>query len=199
MCNELSGEIVGENSVNLTGLKQMMMKLWCAEGCLKVVEIKNKMYQFIFSSEEERKRVLERRPWTFENQLVLQLWKNDIDKATAAFNTSQIWVHAWHIPAQLFSTATAWKIGKVFNQCNNVFIPECDSKNGRYVKILVEIDVTKPLIRGTNLSFEREKKWLDFKYENLFFFFCFYCGKVGHGERNCEKKVQDSKKEELEE
>lgn len=67
----LVGKIFGDNSVNFTGLKQTMTKLWCADGSLKVVEIKNKMYQFTFSNGEEKRRVLERRPWTFDNQLLL--------------------------------------------------------------------------------------------------------------------------------
>lgn len=52
--------IYRENATNFTGLKQTMTKLWCAEGSLKVVELKNKMYQFVFSNEEGR-RVLEKR------------------------------------------------------------------------------------------------------------------------------------------
>lgn len=152
------GKIFGKNSINLTGLKQTMMKLWCAEGTLQVVEIKHKMYQFIFSIAEERQRVMDRRPWTFENQfLILQPWTKDIAQDAIAFLMSQIWVQAWHIPAQWFSTATAWKIGKVFNQCHNVFTPEYGIKEGRSVKLLVDIDVTEPLIEGTNICFEGEK------------------------------------------
>lgn len=66
--------------------------------------------------------------------------------------------------------------------------------------MLVEIDLTKPLIyiRGINLNFEGEKRWVGFKYEQFPLFY-FYCGKIGHGERSQEKKIQDSKKSELEE
>lgn len=56
------GRIYGENAVNFTGLKQTMTKLWCVEGSLKMVELKNKMYQFVFSK-KEGKRVLEKIPW----------------------------------------------------------------------------------------------------------------------------------------
>lgn len=66
-------------------------------------------------------------------------------------------------------------------------IPENDSKEGRYVKMLVEVDLTKPFIRGTKIRFEGEMSWVMFKYEQLPFF-CFYCGKIGHEERMREKK-----------
>lgn len=97
----LVGRIYGGNGVNFTGLKQTMTKLWCAEGELKMVEIKNKTYQFFFSNEEERIRVLEKRPWTFDNQLlVLQPWKKDMDMDEKAFSISPMWIQVWHIPAQ---------------------------------------------------------------------------------------------------
>lgn len=64
--------------------------------------------------------------------------------------------------------------------------------------MLVDIDVTKPRIRGTNICFEGKKQEVAFKCEN-FSLFCFYCGRIRHGERICEHKVQDVKREELEE
>lgn len=58
----LVGWIFGRNAINFTGLKQTMSKLWCAEGELNVIELKSKLYKFVFSSEEERMRVLEKHP-----------------------------------------------------------------------------------------------------------------------------------------
>lgn len=71
-------------------------------------------------------------------------------------------------------------------------ISENGKKEERYVKLLVDVDLTKPLIRVTNISFEGEKRWVMFKYEQLPLF-CFYCGKIGYRERNCGKKMTDSR------
>lgn len=60
----LVGRIYGGKEVNFIGLKQTMTKLWCGERSLKVIELKHKMYQFVFSRKEEKNRVLVRRPWT---------------------------------------------------------------------------------------------------------------------------------------
>lgn len=56
-------------------------------------------------------------------------------------------------------------------------IPGHGSKEGRYVKMRVEIDLTKSMIRGTKLNFEGQKRWVGFNYEQLPLF-CFYCGKI---------------------
>lgn len=84
------------------------------------------------------------------------------------------------------------KIRQNLSQCHNVVIPEHDSKEGRYAKLLVEVDLIKPLLRGTKTRCNGDWKWVMFKYEQLPFF-CFYCGLIGHGERSCEKKMGESK------
>lgn len=200
LCEQsLVGRIYGVNRVNYTGLKHTMSKLWCSEGTLRMVELKNKMYQFFFSKDEERRRVLDRRPWTFDNQmLVIQPWTKDIVNNEAAFLKTQIWVQIWNIPAQWLSSDVVWKIGKAFNKCLNVLIPETGSKDGRYAKMLVDVDLSKPMPRGTSVSFEGDKYWVWFRYEQLPTF-CLYCGRMGHGERHCEVKVEDAKKGELNE
>lgn len=99
-----------------------------------------------------------------------------------------MWVQAWNIPAHWLSSATVWKIRQVFDHCLNVVvIPESGNKEWRYAKLLVEVDLTQPLLRGTNIRCNGELKWVMFKYENLPFF-CFYCGLVGHGEDLVERR-----------
>lgn len=103
-----------------------------------------------------------------------------------------MWVQAWNIPVQWLSSKTAWKIEKIFNQCSNVIVPESGSKEGLHARILVEVELTKLLIRGIKICFEGEKHWVIFKYEQLPYF-CFYCVILGHGKRLCTKKMKDAK------
>lgn len=52
------------------------------------------------------------------------------------------------------------------------------------MKILVELDLERPLLRGTKLKCDNQAVWVDFKYENMALF-CFYRVKVGHAEKSC--------------
>lgn len=79
-----------------------------------------------------------------------------------------------------------------------MLIPESGSKEGRFAKMLVEVNLTQPLIRATTIYFEGEKRWVTFRYEQLPAF-CYYCGRLGHSERNCGKKIMDSKNLKLQE
>ena len=74
----------------------------------------------------------------------------------------------------------------------DVLIPETGSKRGMHLKILAKINLDKPLLRGTKVKFNNKSVWVEFKYENLAFFY-FYCGKVGHMEKNCEIRKNDVK------
>lgn len=108
----LVGGIFGDNAANYTGLKQTMTNLWREKGELKIIELNNTMYQFVFLQDEERKRVLDKWPWTFDNQmLVFHHWRKDIENDTKAFLSTQIWVHTWQIPVQWLSVATVCKLG----------------------------------------------------------------------------------------
>lgn len=111
----LVGKIYGRKEVNFTGLKNTMAVLWCRTGSLKAIEMKRGIFQFVFSEDEDRKRVLERRPWSFENRaLILHQWEPAIEKNEEAFSSTRSWIQVWQIPNQWLSTETGWKIGKLF-------------------------------------------------------------------------------------
>lgn len=61
---------------------------------------------------------------------------------------------------------------------------------------MIELELNKPLLRGTNLNFEGESTWIEFRYEQLPIFYA-YRGVVGHGERFCLLKVTDVKNSNL--
>lgn len=103
-----------------------------------------------------------------------------------------MWVQAWQIPVQWLLAEIVWKLGQIFNQYHNVVIPKNGSKEGRHAKLLVEVDLHKLLIWGTRLTCNGEIRWVTFKYEQLPYFW-FYCELIGHGEKICERKKNDSK------
>ena len=60
-------------------------------------------------------------------------------------------------------------------------------KWGKYLRVRVQLDVTKKLIRGKKIAVEGgEQRWISFKYERLPNF-CYRCGLLSHGLRDCRK------------
>lgn len=60
------------------------------------------------------------------------------------------------------------------------------------MKLFAEIELDKPLMRGTYMKLEDEHVWVEFTHEYLPAF-CFYCGCLGHQEKSYAKKLTDSK------
>lgn len=52
------------------------------------------------------------------------------------------------IPNHWAMKEVGWKVGQLFPSCFNVIIPENRSRDGRVLKILAEIELNKPLLRG---------------------------------------------------
>lgn len=53
------------------------------------------------------------------------------------------------------------------------------------MRIRVTLDVTKPLLRKRKLNISlQELVWVNFKCECMLDF-CFYCGVIGHGHKEC--------------
>jgi hypothetical protein len=64
-------------------------------------------------------------------------------------------------------------------------VPENGIGWGHFLRIWVEIDVTKPLLRGKILeSGDGKPFWVDFCYEHLLIF-CYWCGRIRHSGTEC--------------
>lgn len=86
------------------------------------------------------------------------------------------------------------KIGGVFLSVKEVIIPNGGSKGGKHIKILVEIDLTQPLLRGTMVKMNGIIKWVEFRYECCPDF-CYCCGMMGHNENNCKDNGRNIQRE----
>lgn len=191
------GKIWGRKAANFTGLKSTLNQLWCRHGDLKIIELGFNYYQFIFTDVEEKDRVLMKKPWFFDHQLlIVQPWKPKLRGDDQCFSTTQIWVQVRGLPSYWSSKEVGWKLGKLFLNCLNVIFLENGSRHGKVLKLLVEINLNTPLLRGTRIKLGNEMEWVDFKYEQLPSF-CFYCGIIGHQEKDCETKMSDSREDKI--
>lgn len=189
----LVGRLWGSKSANFSGLKNTVSSLWCQNGSLKVVELGQNFFQFVFSDLREKERVWQRRPWHFDSQLiVLHEWMENIEECDAIFARAPMWLQVKGVPNHWCSKKVGWKIGKLFPHCLNVVIPESGSREGKMIKLFVELNLNKPLLRGTKIMLDEKTVWVDFRYEQLPLS-CFYCGVIGHAERGCQRKISDAR------
>ncbi|KAK6160549.1 hypothetical protein DH2020_003930 [Rehmannia glutinosa] len=168
-----------------------MSNIWHTKEKISVKEVGHNFFQFVFSSQEDKDRVRSGKTWSFDNQyLILRDWSENLEENSDSFNFVELWVQLLNVPFHWLSIATGRKIGNKFLKLTDILISESGSSKGRHIKILAEVNLNKPLIRGITIKLGDESCSVDFRYENLQGF-CFYCCKIGHAERGCQQRKDD--------
>lgn len=189
----LFGKVHGYRKANFAGLKNTLSSIWPISDPFILRELGFNLFQFVFTNQEDKHKVLNGKRWSFDKQfIVLKEWHEGMEAKKEPFNLIDIWVQVWNLPHHWISHETGLKIRKMFKKVVDVSIPETGSLRGRHVKVLEKLDLNSPLPRGTCLKLGGKSVWVDFRYENLQHF-CFYCGLVGHVDRICNTKKEDQK------
>ena len=102
-------------------------------------------------------------------------------------------VQVWGLPFDLFSEDVGHDIGRGLGHVIEVDNKALVSNQARFLRILVDIPLDKPISRGGPVqSTEGDKVWVAFKYEWLVGP-CFQCGLVGHEHKDCSKTPMQHK------
>ncbi|CAA0815029.1 Unknown protein [Striga hermonthica] len=119
----------------------------------------------MFQNEEDKEKILQGRTWSFDGQyLLLKQWDPNHMRFLEEEERVKLWVHILNLPLHWLSAEVGLKIGKS--------------------------NLNEPILRGMNITLRQETHWVDFRYEGLLSF-CFYCGRIGYGDRTCSVKKED--------
>lgn len=194
----LVGRLVGEKVANYTGVKNFTNHAWGYPRKMSVTELGPNLFQFHLESEEEKEKIISGGPWIMDNQiLVVKKWMAGCERNPSFFRQAHLWVQMWNLPVHWMSRSAGFKLGKIFKEVREVIIPLGGGKDGRHMKILAEIDVSQPLVRGTTVKLGGEVCWVEFRYERCPDF-CYNCGIIGHGDKTCKEggKLRQKHREE---
>ncbi|KAL3530648.1 hypothetical protein ACH5RR_009970 [Cinchona calisaya] len=184
----LIGKVIGEKLINFVGMKNFVNQVWGYPRNLKIFELGPNLFQFSFKNKEEMTRVFNGRPWIIDNQLiVLNQWKENIEYDKDVFNFSPIWIQVWDLPLHWLSKEVRSIIGGTAGEVLEVLLSESWGKKGKHLKVLVSVDITKPLMRGTIVKLNNKAIWARFVYERSPDF-CYKYGLIGHSDRNCRSR-----------
>ncbi|XP_056692156.1 uncharacterized protein [Spinacia oleracea] len=124
------------------------------------------------------------RPWCFEqNLLLLKDISGDEQPYDIALTHSPFWVRIENLPFNCRSDAHVKAIAAKLDSLME--IEEDVMGIGKDRRLRVMMDVTKPLRRFLDVvNRQGHTVKVKLKYERLPFF-CFMCGIMGHGEKDC--------------
>lgn len=117
----LIGKVYGEKITNFTGLKNTLSALWSFIGPLEIRELGVNQYQFVFSSQDDKRRILNGKTWTFDAEfLILKPWTKELDILNETFNRIQVWIQIWNLPTHWISKETGLKFKNLFCDISDV-------------------------------------------------------------------------------
>ncbi|XVF71647.1 hypothetical protein PTKIN_Ptkin12aG0056100 [Pterospermum kingtungense] len=149
--------------------------------------LEENLFLFKCQDEKDKARVLSSAPWTFNKQLILfQEFKGELRPEDYVFKRAPFWVRVYDLPLGLRNQTTGTRIGQRMG--NLLSVDNSLEKSGwaSFLRLRVEMDVTKPLQRGVKLlqGPERKEIWGRLSYERLSSFY-YVCGLLRHTKKEC--------------
>ncbi|XP_059462835.1 uncharacterized protein LOC132191762 [Corylus avellana] len=179
---------VSDQLVSKETIKSTLLGWWKLSGTLTFKILGENLFLIEFEKARDKDRVLEGRPWVFEGNLFLV---EDFDGRTPpskiTFEKAYFWMRMLHLPLACMGREVGLKLGSSVGRVEEIDTDKDGIGWGKYLRVKVLVDLSKPLPRGRKLKFEGEIHWIVFQYERLPKF-CFQCGIISHGPEGCMKR-----------
>ena len=182
----LAAKFLTKRALNMEAICRMFKPLWRAKKDFKVREAGDHVLLFVFELETDAERVLANEPWTFDKHVVLlQRFDGSTPPRYLRFTKLKFWVQIYDFPISMLDPKTTIELGESLSQ-----VTPCGNPNelvgGDFLRVHVEIDVSKPLYRGRRVALnDNNERWISFKYEKLPNF-CYWCGLISHDKKDCD-------------
>ncbi|KAJ1405471.1 Zinc finger, CCHC-type [Sesbania bispinosa] len=179
------GKIFTQKPIHMNSLQNALAGIWCNPKGFRIEEVVVKTFQFFFEKEDDVERILKGSPWLIRNLwLILKTWCRNQKVEEVDFTKVHVRVQLWGLPAHCRTLKMGQKIGACLGRVGEVDIFE-NRERGSFIKVLVDIDVTKPLLSGIPMASKKDGiSLVSFQYERLPQF-CYNCGRIGHDEDMC--------------
>ena len=143
--------------------------IWKTTENFEVQDAGDNTTLFLFQKEEDMNRVLWASLWSFDKYLLVlhKFGKGDV-VSTLSFDRTPFWTKLHGLPMRKQTKEVAEKIAGPIGMIEKVDVGSKGFSMGKYLRIRVTIDISKPLCRGRVVRMGAlEKGWVDFRYERL--------------------------------
>ncbi|XP_019184648.1 PREDICTED: uncharacterized protein LOC109179603 [Ipomoea nil] len=154
---------------------------------MDMVAIDNDYFLVRFGSVDDLDHAKFGGPWRIlDHYLIVKEWSPDFDPIRDKTEKVLVWIRFPCLPIEYYSASFLQKVGKKIGRPVRVDQATSQVSRGRFARMCVEIDLTKPLIS----KFKLRKRTRFIAYEGIHLV-CFGCGMYGHSHEACpeNKKV----------
>jgi hypothetical protein len=190
--NQAIGKLLSEKPAHPDAICQSLGFVWCPIRGTECREMGDNIFLFTFNQESGKRKAVEEGPWMFEKELIiLEDFVPTKRLNEYEFKTIPIWVCLSGLPLGMMDRSTGLLVGRKLGTYEDMEVGDNDMAVGKYLRVKVRIEVSKPLLRGVLMEIDKKgsKVWCPLTYEFLPDF-CFICGVLGHGMRSCSMKLK---------
>ncbi|KAI8031372.1 Uncharacterized protein LOK49_LG01G03785 [Camellia lanceoleosa] len=171
-------------TVGFKFLVNKLKKIWGLQGDFEATNLGLGFFLVKFEMLVDCNRVYTEGPWIImDHYLTVHRWEYDFKPSEAKEVATTLWVRFPQLPIEYYNEKVLYHIAKVIGKPLKVDLNTAMSTRGRYARVCVEVDLTKPLVS----RFAIGKYLYIIEYEHLHYF-CFACGKIGHRKEYCSLK-----------
>ncbi|CAM8972453.1 unnamed protein product [Rhodiola kirilowii] len=181
-------KLVNGQPFNLTGLSNVLTKVWNMERRVGFTELDNNMALARFRVRSDAQKIRDGGPWlclgTF---IVMHDWCPDLSPEEFVMNRLGVWAQIHNLPvgAVLKEKEVGEKLAPNIGRLVKVSQAETEILRKRYIRVRVEIDIDRPPVTGFFLERPtRDPLWISVKYERLLGG-CRKCGMLNHEVEEC--------------
>lgn len=163
-----------------------MLSVWKTRKSFDIWQVGDHLFLFVLELANDVERVLSSEPWSFDKHLVLfRRLEGARYVRSLNFTSINFWVQLHGLPMNRLDISMGIQIGKT----TGIVSPhgrEAKMIAGDFLRVRVEVDVSKPLCRGRKVILDDEEEvWVSFRYEKLPNF-CYWCGMFCHDDKDCD-------------
>lgn len=190
----LVGRIVTSKPLNFDAVRRTLMHIWSLKEGVVIRAMGPNLFLFQFFHWKDRDKVLNGRPWSFENRLIVI---QDIDREQQpldlVLNSSPFWIRLYNLPFGYQSDERVKMIAKAIGDVMEIEEDFLDINPFR--RVWVWVDITKPLKRFQLIKLKNQNTVkITLKYKRLPHF-CFLCGFLCHTDKDCTFVSEEEKED----
>ncbi|KAL0007500.1 hypothetical protein SO802_009002 [Lithocarpus litseifolius] len=145
----LVAKLFTKRRVNIEALSRTLQSMWRSVQNFKVRDLGANTVLILFKNKADPSKILAQGPWSFDNYLI-GLYKPKEEELVddTTFTKASFWIQIHDLPLWRKNRANAEAIGTTLGTLEQVDISSTGECQGRYIRVRVNIDISKPLCRG---------------------------------------------------
>lgn len=156
------------------------------ESC-KVIDLDHGYYCVRFTQTRDYEFVFNGGTWLIaDHYLPIRRWTPYFRSHEATIDKVTAWIRFPSMPIEFYDREILRTMAEKIGRFVNVDKTTTDVSRGKFARLSVEIDLSKPLVPYIYIG----NRWQRVEYEGLRMM-CFECGRFGHDAENCKEKEQE--------